>query len=325
MKRNYLQSCLRLHRPVTELRFKRAQPLDQIADDVKEVFSGWLTCEVNQTILNRNLWNPDMFGFWPPVDELKRDLGQGLDLRQLPDGEEVVIRKLLEVYRQIEPVSVVLRFVQPKDYGIVSAPVEKMLGIGPDRRQSDRYLRYTHSLRELRDSRGFETAAQVDMALWALQVGILDGGPLRRDAKHAEQARAMEAAFDDDIGLRQLRTRNLIKPLFVEFSELRLAEALLPTDFKIAGKLAGIEFEYWIRRWLGTGAYRDDKDSLYGIIRAGCYRQNRSLYEELDSARKTRNDAIHDPERLTSLRVQKLIEAAKKARERYRAQRFSRK
>ena len=116
-------------------------------------------------------------------------------------------------------------------------------------------MRYTHSLRELRDSRGFETAAQVDMALWALQVGILDGGPLRRDAKHAKQARAIEAAFDDDIGLRQLRTRNLIKPLFDDLSDLQRAEALLPTDFEIAGKLAGIEFEYWIRRWLGTGAY----------------------------------------------------------------------
>lgn len=320
MKRNYLQSCLLLHRIVTELRFKRAQPLDRIADDVREVFSGWLTCEVNQTILNRNLWNPDMFGFWPPVDELKRDLGEGLDLRQLPDGEDEVIRKLLEVYRQIEPVSVVLRFVQPKDYGIVSAPVEKMLGIAPDQRQSDRYLRYTHSLRELRDGRGFDTAAQVDMALWALQVGILDGGPLKRDAKHAAQARAIEAAFDDDIGLQQLRTRNLIKPLFDEFSELRLAEALLPTDFEIAGKLAGIEFECWIRRWLGKGAYRDDKNSLHDVIRTGCYRQNRSSYEELDSVRKTRNDAIHDPERLTSRRVQKLIAAAKKAKECYRAQ-----
>ena len=231
-----------------------------------------------------------------------------------------MIRKLLEVYRQIEPVSVVLRFVQPKDYGIVSAPVEKMLGIGPDRRQSDRYLRYTHSLRELRDSRGFETAAQVDMALWALQVGILDGGPLRRDAKHAEQARAIETAFKDDIGLRQLRTRNLIKPLFDDFSDLQRAEALLPTDFGIAGKLAGIEFEYWIRRWLGTGADQDQRISLYDVIRAARHRLSGLSYEELDSARKTRNDAIHDPERLTSRRVQKLIEAANKVKKCYRAQ-----
>ena len=324
MASDYLHTCLSLHRTVTELRFKAAQPLDRVERDVQAVFAGKLTYEVNQTILNRDLWNPDMFGYWPPDDELKREFGAGWDLSGLPDGEDKVIRELLKVYRQIEPVSVVLRFVLPKHYGIVSSPVEKILGIGPQRRQNDRYQKYVDSLRELRDCRGFQTATEVDMALWALQVGVLDGF-LKRHGEHGGQAAAIEQAFNEDVRLRQLRARNLIKPLFDELFNTQLAEALLPTDKKIAAQLAGIEFEQLIRRRSERNSVRrtsqrkpccaccgaiDVDVSLSKLLRNE-RSQFGATHQDLDCARVIRNIAIHDPSKLTRECVQKLINVAK--------------
>ena len=320
MASDYLHTCLSLHRAVTELRFKNVQPLDRVERDVQAVFAGRLTYEVHQRILNPKLWNPGMFGYWPPDDELKRAFGAGWDLSRLPDGEDEMIRKLLEVYRQIEPVSVVLRFVKPKHYGIVSPPVEKILGIGPRRRQNDRYQKYVDSLRELRKCRGFQTAAEVDMALWALQVGVLDGF-LKRHGEHGGKAAEIERAFKEDVRLRQLRARNLIKPLFDELSKLQLAEALIPTDLEIAGQIAGIDFEYWVRRWLGTEP--NERDGLHKVISDSCD-QCGALYDDMQSARTIRNDAIHHPDNLTTCRVRLLIETAKKVRESYRAERITR-
>lgn len=325
---DYLHECLALHRAVSEIRFERAQPLDRVEQHVRAALdrsAGKLTYEVLQTILNRDVWKPDMFGFWPPIEDLKAEFGAGWELRRLPKQEAKVIPKLLTVFRQIEPVSVVLRFARPRDYGIVSAPVEKILGIGPGRRQDDRYRQYVCSLRELRDRRGFKTAAEVDMALWTLQVGVLDSGLLKRHADYDGQARAIEQGFGADIGLRQLRARNLIKPLFDELSKLQLAEALLPTDLGIAGQIAGIEFEYWVRRWLDQDRVRrwpdqgGEWEGLYTIIRASRDRCG-GMHDRLQDAREIRNDAVHDPDRLTPCRVQRLIKTARSARASYHAQ-----
>ena len=98
MAPDYLHTCLSLHRTVTELRFKAAQPLECVEREVQAVFVGRLTYKVHQTILNRDLWNPDMFGYWSPDDELKCAFGTGWDLSGLPDGEDKVIRNLLKVY-----------------------------------------------------------------------------------------------------------------------------------------------------------------------------------------------------------------------------------
>ena len=226
----------------------------------------------------------------------------------------------------------VLRFVLPKHYGIVSPPVEKILGIGPKRRQNDRYRQYVDSLRKLRCCRKFQTAAEVDMALWALQVGVLDGGLLKRHGEHGGKAAEIDRAFKKDVRLRQLRARNLIKPLFGELSKLQLAEALLPTDKEIAAQLAGIEFEQLIRRRSERNSVRHTSQrepccaccdvievdvDLSKLLR-NKHSQFGATHRDLDCARVIRNVAIHDPSKLTRECVQKLINVAKEVEGRAR-------
>ena len=49
----------------------------------------------------------------------------------LREREEHIVDQLLGIFRHIEPVSVVMRFIKPDDYGILSYPVEKILEVSP--------------------------------------------------------------------------------------------------------------------------------------------------------------------------------------------------
>ena len=216
---DYLHDCLALHGQLTEIRDGRGQNLFRIEDETDNVQLGCrLTYDDIESIRNSRIWNADAFGYWPSRSEVESILeSTEWDFRTLPDKEEQVIDDLLGTFRQIELVSVILRFVVPKHYGILSPPVEKVLGIGPFRRHSERYLAYLNSLREIRDDKRRFTrrwsAAEVDMALWVLQVGILDDDLLKRDLSD-EEYESLRSGFRNDSKLREIRVGNLTRQLF---------------------------------------------------------------------------------------------------------------
>ena len=134
-----------------------------------------------RTISSKSKWNADKFGYWPPRSEVESALeSQEWRFQALPEGEDEAIEELLAVFHQIELVSVILRFAVPEHYGIMSPPVERVLGIGPFRRNSEKYRAYLKNLREIRDAKDFRSAAEVDMVLWVLQIGVLDDDLLKR-------------------------------------------------------------------------------------------------------------------------------------------------
>lgn len=259
---DYLHDCLTWHGQLTEIRDGRAQNLFRIEDETENVQLGCrLTYDDIESIRNSRIWNADAFGYWPSRSEVESILeSTEWDFRTLPEKEEQVIDDLLGTFRQIELVSVILRFVVPKHYGILSPPVEKILGIGPFRRHSERYLAYLNSLREIRDDKRRFTrrwsAAEVDMALWVLQVGILDDDLLKRDLSD-EEYESLRSGFRNDSKLREIRVGNLTRQLFGDMSRVELSEALLATDVNLAGQLAGIQFEQDVKKL--TGAKPDDK------------------------------------------------------------------
>ena len=305
MAKDYLHTSLRLHGLVTELRFGATQHLDRVQRNVQATLSGGRpTYEVIQAILDSNAWNANMFGHWPPAPALRAAFGdRQWDLARLPDSESAIVRGLLAIFRRIEPVSVVLRFVSPKDYGIVSPPVEEILGVAPRRLLAEKYRVYLECLRELRDQREFNTAADVEMALWTLQVGVLDGtlAPHR-----PQQTRFLRTSYDKDLRMREIRVGNLTKPIFDDLGKLDLAEALLPTDIELAAQIAGIEFEKKVRRWLPS----EDHEDLYDVIEQA-YRQRGALHR----ARVVRNRAMHKPQKLRRADVEYLIDSTKRVPE----------
>lgn len=322
-QQDYLHTCLALHSDLTDILYGRRQDLKKIEDRISKVRSSrQLTYEDIENMRDPKIWNTDMFGYWPQREEIESVLeAKDWDFWNLPKKEEKAIADLHSVFRQIEPVSLILRFIVPDEYGIVSPPVEKVLGINSfgshsekhrpnlEGIYSEKYLAYLHDLRDIREDRGFDRVADVDMALWVLQMGVLEGR-----LKNSENYGALRDGFRQDSKLRQIQVRNLTKRLFDEsnMSRLELAEALVATDVKAAGQIAGVEFERSMKRL--AGAVPDD--ALGKVVDEFC-----QDHSDLDTdfvvsckmAVKTRNKAMHPglKSALTGQEVERLIGAVR--------------
>lgn len=304
---NYLHRCLALHAEVSKARYRKVQRLDLVEQRVQRVLAkGGELWDVILAIHGHSDFDADMFGP-PPQGDLERALkGQYWygGWQKFPKHE--IAGKLFAAYRQIEPVSMVLRFAMPDHYGIFSSPVASLLGVRPRRSQVATYSTYLSSLQKLREARRFERVADVEMALWVLQLGVLDR------LLEGERRDALERAYKRDSALWQIQASNLTALLFSERSRIQLAEALLTTDERIAGQIAGIEFEQLTRQWTGVDAYISLEEAINcapGAMRG-----------YLHQARRARNRAIH-PRAVRSRRtdrtrdVRLLIEAAKRVRD----------
>lgn len=143
---NYLRDeCLKKQREVAKALFNQDQDLrkiEELAADIR--LSSNLTCENVRKITDAGLWSGRGFWQWPTAEEFNDRLKQhpvgdlSTELRER--GEQHVVGQLLGVFRHIEPVSVVMRFVKPDDYGILSYPVEKILEVSPSRQPRNKYL-----------------------------------------------------------------------------------------------------------------------------------------------------------------------------------------
>ena len=304
MATDYLQKCCDLHTELTEIRFGRRQDLGDIERAVAHVRSSrQLTYDDIEKIHDSRVWNADLFGYWPSRAEIESILDPAeWDFWNLPKREDKAIAALIDVFRQIEPASVVLRFIVPDHYGILSPPVETILGLGPYRRRRDRYKAYLRNLRALQHDRGLASAAMADMALWVLQVGVVDG--LLRGHRDYEM---LQEAYKNDGQLRAIQVGNLTARLFRDLSRADLAEALLATNAELAGQIAAIEFERSVKE-LGAA---DPDDSLREIVE----RLRRDLRLDTEVAVRwtqaviTRNRAIHPGTAPTEREVRELIKA----------------
>lgn len=262
-KKDYLHTCLDLHSDLMEILYGSIQDIGEIENAAAEIRkSGRLAYNDLENILDRNIWDADMFGYWPGRQEIESILNCKIwNFQELPGNEDQVIADMYSIFRQIEPVSVILRFVVPKEYGIISPPMEKVLGINsfgshridPEKFYLERYKAYLRDLRSLKDERRFDRVADVDMALWVLQIGVLE-----EKFRDREYQQILQNDFRQDSRLRIIQVRNLTRHLFHPdtMRRLDLAEALLETDIHLAGQIAGVEFERSIKR--RTGARPED-------------------------------------------------------------------
>lgn len=323
LSRDYLHRCRDLHAQVTGIRYGRAQNLAGIEKAVARIRSSRrLTYDDIARIRDDETWNADAFGYWPPRDEVESILkSTEWDFWNLPKREDKAISGLLQVYRQIEPVSVILRFVVPKHYGIMSPPVEKVLGLGPFRRHPERYRAYLRNLRDIRDNRGFDTTAEVDMALWVLQLGVLDN--MLADHLPKDEYEALQDGFRRDSKLREIRVGNLTRQIFSDMTRSELAEALLATNVELAGQVAGIEFERSVKRL--ARAKPNDRMTLRRLVNDMLPDRIRETFQEKDEFTKlivecneaidTRNNVIHPDHAPRKEAVGRLIRTMKKIKQ----------
>ena len=300
--KDYLHRCLALHPRVTESRYGKTQRLDLVEHDVGKVLErGGELWEVIRVIYDHEKFDADMFGALAG-DAIERELKERQWYARWQDlADHEIVKNLFAVFRQIEPVSMVLRFARPKQFGIYSSPVAELLGVRLRRKPTATYTAYLKSLRKLRDARGFERIADVEMALWVVQVVVVE------DRLEGDEPKALLEEFARDMPLRQMHARNLTVKLFSETPKLKLAESLLTTDVPLAGQIAGIEFEQLVGKWVGGQPWENSLNRM--IDRSECRDEER---DDLHRARRIRNKAIHDPQSVTEGNVRFLITAARK-------------
>lgn len=128
-----------------------------------------LTISDLRRMTSKQLWNFDDFWTIPPKKLLRKRLREtGGLFSELPHREEHTIGALYAILKNIEVVSVVLRFVNPSNYGIISPPVRYAIRLGPGKSYVDEYLDFLHILRRYKEDYDFSRVADVDIALWIL-------------------------------------------------------------------------------------------------------------------------------------------------------------
>lgn len=296
---DYLHVCASRHRELTEKLTGKPQDLDAIERAVAGVRSKRaLTYTTVQAIVESpNFAAGQKFWTWPSRAEIEAALhGQEIDLWNLPKNEKALLKKLRGVFKTFEAVSVILRFLVPKQYGILSTPVEHLLGIQPAPESIDRYLNYVRDLREIRDKRGLESAARVDQALWTLQLGVYGG--------RLDDVDDIKRAHAKDPFLRSIRVKNLADALFDPMSRLDLAESLIAHRVELAAQLAALEFERAVRAYARKSAAADD---LSSIIQT--YAPHHAM-GQWQRCRSLRNRAVHG-KALDQREVETLVQAVR--------------
>src|SRR5262249_10243203 len=98
-----------------------------------------------ETIQNGQFWDFRQFWRFPAERDLEREVdfaGMSALIQRLPLDEARTLERLHGAFKYIENLSVVLRFVHPAEYGIISPPVEKVLEVRRGRTEVETYLSY---------------------------------------------------------------------------------------------------------------------------------------------------------------------------------------
>jgi hypothetical protein len=115
-------------------------------------------------------WWFQRFWVFPPRERIEPALQkETFDFWNLPESHEAeTVRRLLHIFKSIELVSIILRFIRPEHYSLYSAPIQHMLDIRHGRDLVETYSTYLGNMRVIGGHYGLARVADVDMALWVL-------------------------------------------------------------------------------------------------------------------------------------------------------------
>ena len=306
VERNYLQECLQSFQDICEKKYGTRFDLPAIEREVAHFRSHRpLTYQDLRKFESPEHWWFARFWVFPPEHHVSPALKRRqFNFWRLPSNEGEVISSLVEVFKSVELVSIILRFIRPEHYGIISPPVELVLDVRRGNDSTETYLNYLADLRRVRSHYEFRKASEADMALWVLHERCF--GTVKEPA--------MRQAYLGDEFLRRLRAKNLMAAFLQNYSYVELADSLLPMNRQLAAQIAGIAFEKKIRELeanvLGQSDFEEDLKSVIDEL------YNRGMIDSLthgkwQAHRRTRNKAIHGPNLPSRKEVELLIETLK--------------
>jgi hypothetical protein len=128
-----------------------------------------LSYKTIKDLSKREYWSFDDFWMVPGWWRYRKHANKTKGLfKDLPENEKNVISILYGIFKNIEVVSIILRFIDPENYGIISPPVRYAIGLKAKDNYVDEYLDYLSALRMYTKEYMFGRAADADIALWAL-------------------------------------------------------------------------------------------------------------------------------------------------------------
>jgi hypothetical protein len=246
------------------------------------------------SIADDSCWPFSKYWIWPHKEQIKDKLDATKNyFVNLPNSEEKIIGQLLDIFKNISLVSIILRFVRPRYYAIYSRPPLYILRVERGMNDIKEYLNYIYELRTLRDSFKEFRTAEVDMIVWAI----------------AELSNKNYKSKDDKNTLIKFKKlladklpENLSPEEIIQYlinDPLKIAEIYLrKNDYKTAGMWAGRAFEKYINKIrkqssnLSPGWEHDDLiDKIKCVCKSEKFEKNKLVYDKL---RKLRNHAMHE-------------------------------
>lgn len=122
-------------------------------------------------IAREDLWPFKKYWIWPAREQIE-DILEGAtslitDPLKNPEKELDMVIGLLEIFKNISLVSILLRFIWPEHYAIYSRPILWILGLERGRDDVEELMILIYHMRAMRNMLGVERTADVDLIIWA--------------------------------------------------------------------------------------------------------------------------------------------------------------
>ncbi|HGE70177.1 TPA: hypothetical protein ENX78_05030 [Candidatus Poribacteria bacterium] len=266
-------------------------------------------------------WNFERFWTLPDINSLDfSELDRAIKNKSEKKGAIYILNSQI---KNIEISSIIFRFIDPENYGIISSPVEKVLELKRGFSDEENYIYYLDNLKLIKDRYGFHKIAHVDMALFVYSI-ILEGIYSLEGERKAKEWAPQECIdivkyHEKNVDIiKQIRAANLLSQIWNIESKLQMAALLIETDYHSAGLLASQDLERVVldlceknrisTTWRQPKHFKKLTSELefHGII-------GRDMRYELDKAWDTRAICVHIKEQdqrksLTKERVEHIIE-----------------
>ena len=246
--------------------------------------------------------------YWPQPD--LRNLDQTLrqlrvKLAPLPEDPRELIQKLLLVFHNIGTASLPLRFTYPERFGVFSMPVINLLQIQRPK-SVEVYLAYCDELRQWQEHFRLKSVAETEMALWTYQ-------QLASEERAGASSSLSDGAFQQDIWVQRRRAAQVLGPFLKNCGALELARILAEESPKLAGMIAGEEYERLLRgaaRRFWPALDTQHKGWAFALIDLMVQGGHIALEEKprLNSIWRQRNISMHPGAQLDAIEVEKMID-----------------
>ena len=182
--------------------------------------------------------------YWQRPNE--EELNEVLRKRRLrlalpPDSgrDRELVQDLIEALHNMGTASLVLRFTHPERFGTFSTPIVHLLQVQRET-TLDLYMAYCEELRCWQKHFEMPSVAETEMGLWAYHKLAAGSPKIPADLE-------ARAAFEGDIWIQRRRVAQVLGPFLERYNPLELARILVYEKPKLAGMIAGEEYERLLR------------------------------------------------------------------------------